>query len=363
MAVDHRTETVVVAEANAGERLDRVLAAAIAELSRTRLKALILAGEVDDRRPHNPRSGPSRQRRRYRHGRACRRRSRPSPRARTSRSISCSRTMQIIVIDKPRGPGGASRRRQRHRHAGQRADRPLRRQPVRHRRRAAAGHRAPARQGHHRPDGGGEDRPRPRQARRAVRRPRPHRAARARLSRLRLGRARPAQGHHRRSRSTAIRTPATRWRSRQGGREAITHWEVLERYPGRRTASRSRACSPAGWKPAAPTRSGSIWPMPATRCSATRSMARASAPRPPVCRPQAAEAVEALGRQALHAYLLAIEHPVSGQRLEFRSELPGDLARLRACLGAQAAARDPGRCVKGTSNQRLDASSRRVTPT
>jgi 23S rRNA pseudouridine1911/1915/1917 synthase len=52
--------------------------------------------------------------------------------------------------------------------------------------------------------------------------------------------------------------------------------------------------------------------------------------------PQAAAAVEALGRQALHAYLLAIEHPVTGQSLEFRSELPGDLARLRECLGAQA---------------------------
>ena len=52
---------------------------------------------------------------------------------------------------------------------------------------------------------------------------------------------------------------------RQGGREAITHWEVLERFPGRaRTASRWRASWPAGWRPAAPTRSGSTWPMPAT---------------------------------------------------------------------------------------------------
>jgi 23S rRNA pseudouridine1911/1915/1917 synthase len=46
MTVDHRTEEFVVAEANAGERLDRVLAATIADLSRSRLKALILAGEV-----------------------------------------------------------------------------------------------------------------------------------------------------------------------------------------------------------------------------------------------------------------------------------------------------------------------------
>jgi 23S rRNA pseudouridine1911/1915/1917 synthase len=52
--------------------------------------------------------------------------------------------------------------------------------------------------------------------------------------------------------------------------------------------------------------------------------------------PMAAAVVGDLGRQALHAYLLAIEHPISGERLEFRSELPGDLARLRSSLGAQA---------------------------
>jgi 23S rRNA pseudouridine1911/1915/1917 synthase len=46
MAVDHRTETIVIADANAGDRLDRALAVTIADLSRSRLKALILAGEV-----------------------------------------------------------------------------------------------------------------------------------------------------------------------------------------------------------------------------------------------------------------------------------------------------------------------------
>src|SRR5229473_2333677 len=47
MAVqDRRREEVIVAGAQAGERLDRVLASRIADLSRSRLKALILAGEV-----------------------------------------------------------------------------------------------------------------------------------------------------------------------------------------------------------------------------------------------------------------------------------------------------------------------------
>src|SRR3954451_17540793 len=45
MAIAGRKEITIAAE-EAGERLDRVLAARIAELSRSRLKALILDGEV-----------------------------------------------------------------------------------------------------------------------------------------------------------------------------------------------------------------------------------------------------------------------------------------------------------------------------
>src|SRR4030088_497378 len=45
--MDHpRREEVVVTDADAGNRLDRVLAASISGVSRSRLKALILAGEV-----------------------------------------------------------------------------------------------------------------------------------------------------------------------------------------------------------------------------------------------------------------------------------------------------------------------------
>src|SRR5215471_7809694 len=49
-------------------------------------------------------------------------------------------------------------------------------------------------------------------------------------------------------------------------------------------------------------------------------------------------ALDALGRQGLHAYLLGIEHPSQGTNLEFRSELPDDLLRLRHSLGAQGTA-------------------------
>jgi 23S rRNA pseudouridine1911/1915/1917 synthase len=49
---------------------------------------------------------------------------------------------------------------------------------------------------------------------------------------------------------------------------------------------------------------------------------------------EAQTALKALGRQALHAHILTIEHPITGKILRFRSELPPDLARLRDMLAA-----------------------------
>jgi 23S rRNA pseudouridine1911/1915/1917 synthase len=59
--------------------------------------------------------------------------------------------------------------------------------------------------------------------------------------------------------------------------------------------------------------------------------------------PQAAqEALRDLAGQALHAYLLTIEHPLTGQILQFRSELPPELARLHARLAViRADSSDP----------------------
>lgn len=55
--------------------------------------------------------------------------------------------------------------------------------------------------------------------------------------------------------------------------------------------------------------------------------------REPMARRAAArEALRSLARPALHAARLAFAHPRSGERLEFRSELPPDLATLLARL-------------------------------
>jgi len=49
---------------------------------------------------------------------------------------------------------------------------------------------------------------------------------------------------------------------------------------------------------------------------------------------EAREALAALGRQALHAAVLGFEHPATGEELLFESEPPGDFANLQAALAS-----------------------------
>src|SRR5260370_33837835 len=64
MALQGRSETLVIAAEEVGERLDRVLAHRVAELSRSRHKALILAGRGAVRGATTRASRPPRQARR-----------------------------------------------------------------------------------------------------------------------------------------------------------------------------------------------------------------------------------------------------------------------------------------------------------
>jgi 23S rRNA pseudouridine1911/1915/1917 synthase len=50
--------------------------------------------------------------------------------------------------------------------------------------------------------------------------------------------------------------------------------------------------------------------------------------------PQAQAALAGLGRQALHAYLLVLEHPRTGELLHWEAPLPEDLLLLRNALTA-----------------------------
>ena len=115
---------------------------------------------------------------------------------------------------------------------------------------------------------------------------------------------------------------------REGGRDAITHWQVLERYAGtdRRPVASLIACRLETGRThqirvhlahiGHPLMGDDLYG-PGFKTKAVHL--------PPAAR----QALGDLGRQALHAYLLGFEHPATGGYLEFRSELPVDLARLR----------------------------------
>ena len=121
---------------------------------------------------------------------------------------------------------------------------------------------------------------------------------------------------------------------REGGRPAVTHWQVLERFTGN------------DGKPVASLidlrlETGRTHQIRVHLAHAGHSIlgdetyATGFKTKASLLAPAARAALEGLGRQALHAYLLSIKHPDTGENLAFQSELPGDLRRLRHALAGK----------------------------
>jgi 23S rRNA pseudouridine1911/1915/1917 synthase len=120
---------------------------------------------------------------------------------------------------------------------------------------------------------------------------------------------------------------------REGGRDAVTHWQVMERFngaDGRPVASLLACTLETGRTHQIRVHLAHIGhPILGDETYGAGFKTKAG-----LLGPQARAALEALGRQALHAYLLAIKHPETTENLAFRSELPGDLRRLRDAFAA-----------------------------
>jgi 23S rRNA pseudouridine1911/1915/1917 synthase len=129
---------------------------------------------------------------------------------------------------------------------------------------------------------------------------------------------------------------------REGGRPAVTHWQVLERFAGpdgKPVASLLACTLETGRTHQIRVHLAHIgYPILGDAAYGIGFKTKASR-----LGPQARAALEGLGRQALHAYLLAVKHPLNAKSLRFQAELPGDLRRLRAALAAESRNQEPQR--------------------
>ncbi len=120
---------------------------------------------------------------------------------------------------------------------------------------------------------------------------------------------------------------------RDSGREAVTHWEIQESFNGRdgKPVAALLACQlETGRTHQIRVHLAHIGhPLLGDAVYGPHFKTKASH-----LGPKSQAALAALGRQALHAYLLTLKHTKTGTILEWISDLPDDLTLLKDCLRA-----------------------------
>jgi 23S rRNA pseudouridine1911/1915/1917 synthase len=121
---------------------------------------------------------------------------------------------------------------------------------------------------------------------------------------------------------------------RSGGRPAITHWEIRERYAGadgKPVASLLECQLETGRTHQIRVHLASIG-HPLLGDSVYGAGFKTKAAQ---LTESARKVLAGLDRQALHAHMLGFEHPATAELLKFCSKLPADLAALRCALGSR----------------------------
>jgi 23S rRNA pseudouridine1911/1915/1917 synthase len=120
---------------------------------------------------------------------------------------------------------------------------------------------------------------------------------------------------------------------REGGREAITHWEIQQAFQGRdgKPVAALLACQ---------LETGRTHQIRVHLCHIGHPLLGDAVygshfkTKAGHLGRKGQAALAALGRQALHAYLLALEHPRTGELLHWEAPLPEDLLLLKSALEA-----------------------------